>query len=205
SITAANELSPILKKHRSFAGWYVPEEIDDVNWRAPESRRILITHLSALGTELRRLAPSNPIAISTYSQAQSSPEFFGQFWDDVFRQTPINLLFFQDGVGVSNLELNELPSYLTSVRSSARNNGRKMQVVVELFRQVAGPPIDKDDFRAVPGPIERVREQLALAAQYSDDGITGFSVPEYMSPLGMDGAAELLAAYQTAIATNDSK
>jgi hypothetical protein len=205
SVAAANELSPIVRKHASFKGWYIPEEIDDINWRTAEARRILFGHLSALGKELRRLTPHATISISAFSQAQCSPEAYQQFWDELFQGTPVNLVLFQDGVGVGKLELNELPVYLQAVRDAAKKNDRMAQVVVELFRQVSGPPLDNAEFRAVPAPLERIRAQMALAAQYSIGGIAGFSVPEYMTPLGGDAAAELLSQYEALIAPKADK
>jgi hypothetical protein len=193
SIRAANELSPIVKRHPSFHGWYIPEEVDDINWRLPEARNILIEHLSALAKELRRLAPQETLAVSAFSQAQSSPQAYQQFWEEMLRAAPVTAVFFQDGVGVNKLELDELPLYLRALRAAADNNGRLVQVVVELFRQTGGPPIDNSVFRAVPGSPDRIRAQLRLAAEYSTGGIIGFSVPEYMSPLGGAAAGELLA------------
>ena len=45
----------------------------------------------------------------------------------------------------------------------------------------------------------RIRAQMAVAAEYATGGITGFSVPEYMTPLGGPAAAELLLQYQALI------
>jgi hypothetical protein len=200
SVKVAGELAPLVKKHASFQGWYIPEEVDDINWRTPESRRILLGHLSLLEKELRRLAPAATIAISTFSQAQTSPEAYQQFWDDLFKTTSVKMVLFQDGVGVNKLELDELPIYLRAIRAAADKNGSLVQVVVELFRQVSGPPLDDGAFHAVPGPVDRIRAQLAIAAEYATGGITGFSIPEYMTPIGGDAAGELLRQYQALIA-----
>ena len=200
STKVAGELAPMVKKHAAFQGWYIPGEVDDINWRTPEARRVLLEHLSLLEKELHRLVPTATVAISTFSQAQSSPDAYQQFWDELFRSTSVNVVLFQDGVGVNKLELDEVPVYLRAIRAAADKNGRLVQVVVELFRQVSGPPLDNSAFKAVPGPVDRIRAQMALAAEYATGGITGFSVPEYMTPQGGSAAGELLLQYQALIA-----
>lgn len=196
SITAARELTPILRRYRCAEGWYVPGEIDDVNWRSPESRALLLDHLGRLALDLRGLNPGMRIAISGFSQAQSSPDGFREFWDELFQRTTIDMVLFQDGVGAHKLDLREVPIYLDALEKAAKKNGRTVDPVVELFEQVAGPPIDNDVFRAVPAPLDRIRSQIEIAGRYSPEEIIGFSVPEYMTPLGGEAGAKLLSQYR---------
>jgi hypothetical protein len=192
---ATHELALVVKSHPSFAGWYVPEEVDDVNWRKPEARKVLFTHISALARELRKETPKATIAISAFSQGKTSPDAYRQFWDDFFQAASLNTVLFQDGLGVNKLDLHEVPMYLQPLRDAADKHGRTVQCVVELFRQVAGIPIDNSEFKAVPGPIARIREQLGIAARFSTGQIVGFSVPEYMTPAGGEAASQLLGQY----------
>ena len=196
SATAARELNPILGHYRSVDGWYIPQEIDDVNWRSPETRQLVLDHLGGLTRDLRRLNPAMTLAISTFSQAQSSPHGFEQFWDELFRCASIDAVLFQDGIGANKLEMNEVPIYLGALQNAVQKNSRKLRVVVELFRQVAGPPIDNSAFRAVPASLDRIRLQIELGAKFSRGGIIGFSVPEYMSPLGGEAGKDLWSRYK---------
>ena len=65
-------------------------------------------------------------------------------------------------------------------------------MIVELFQQVdAG-----EAFEATPAPLDRVERQLDLAAAYSTAGAIGFSIPEYMTPLGGTTAERLYESYR---------
>src|SRR5690348_9733047 len=90
SMAAARELAPILERHRCVEGWYISGEIDDVNWRSPESREVLFEYAGELARNLREVNPRMTIAISSFSQAQSSPDGFRQFWDEFFQRTSID-------------------------------------------------------------------------------------------------------------------
>jgi hypothetical protein len=196
SLEAAAELTPILKRHPSVQGWYIPEELDDVNWRAEATQSILFDHVRALAQRLRSLAPGWTISISAFCQGQSSPGAFEDFWTRFYQTTQVDTVFFQDGVGVNKLTLSEVPIYLEAIHSAARKNGRSMIVVIELFRQTSGPPLNNAAFAAVPAPLERIMNQLRIASRYSSDGIVAFSVPEYLTPFGGEAANKLFSEYR---------
>ena len=54
----ARELAQETRSHPSFSGWYLPEEIDDVNWTTPRARDLLIHHVRHLTESLHALSPS---------------------------------------------------------------------------------------------------------------------------------------------------
>ena len=199
SLAAAGELAPMLKRHPCVQGWYISEEIDDISWRSREARSVLFAHVSKLSAELHQLLPKGTVSISAFSQAQSSPEGFEQFWDEFFRRTGVDTVLYQDGVGAGKMDLNDLPVYLEAIRGAADKNRRTATVVIELFTQTAGPPIDNSAFKAVPASFNRIGCQLAMAARYSVNGIVGFSIPDYMTPQGGPAAGKLFSQYQALI------
>ena len=196
SLGAAAELTPILKRHSSVQGWYIPEELDDVNWRTEAAQSILFDHVRALSQRLRSLTPGWTVSISAFCQGQSSPSAFEHFWNKFYETTQVDIVLFQDGVGVNKLNLSDVPIYLQAIHNAARKNGRSMIVVIELFRQTSGPPLNNGPFAAVPAPLERINNQLRIASRYSSDGIMGFSVPEYLTPFGGDAASKLFSEYR---------
>jgi hypothetical protein len=86
----------------------------------------------------------------------------------------------------------------------ARERGRSFQPVVEVFRQIAGEPIDHQPFRALPASFSRVLEQLRVASKYSSS-VAVFSAPEYMLLEGNDDAKALSAAYLQQLQSKDTK
>lgn len=194
SLAIARDLTPLMKQQPAFAGWYLPEEIDDSNWQIPEARRELLRHLGLVSASLNELTPGAGIAISTFSNARVSPAQFRDLWAEAFHKSALSRVLLQDGIGVHKLELNEFPLYADALAEAARFAGRDFGIVVELFQQTAGLPLDTGPFHASPAPWERVRAQLDIAHRFTSC-VVGFSVPEYMTPLGIRGAELLYADY----------
>jgi Domain of unknown function (DUF4434) len=196
SLGVVTETGPMLTRHPSFEGWYVPQEIDDVHWLEPARRKVLFEFLASLSSRLREETPAARLAISGFSNAHADPETLARFWGELVRASGIGTVLFQDGIGVGKLDLRHLPLYFAALREAIEHEGGAMWPVVETFTQVAGPPRDENPFRAVPAPIERLERQLDLATRHSSGEVLAFSVPEYMTPLGGEEAARLLSDYR---------
>jgi len=194
SSVIAKELFPLVNKHGSFNGWYIPEEIDDVNWRNIKSRRVLFFYLRDLSAHLKKITPNQPVAISCFSNAAMSPSDFEKFWRDLLKTTKIDIILFQDGIGVNKLTFEKLPVYLEAVQKAVEKNDRQLQVVIEIFSQTNGHPVDQDDFQAIPASLSRIKRQMSLSSAYTSN-IIAFSVPEYMTPLGGAKARQAYVDY----------
>ncbi len=186
----ARELAPQLQPHPSFRGWYITEEVDDVNWQEAPAQEVLFAFLRDLSAFLHTLTPKATVALSGFTNARLDPKTFGLFWKELLGAAAIDRVLFQDGIGAEKLELDELPLYLRAMAQTSTAQSRQLQVVVELFHQTSTKP-----FRAQPASWDRVLRQLKIAARYSPDGIMAFSVPEYMTPLGGPEADNLFNAY----------
>lgn len=188
--TLVRQLVPQLQDHPSFRGWYIPEEVDDVNWQGAPARKVLFAYLRELSAYLHKAAPGSRVAISGFTNGRTDPKALGRFWQDMVEEASIDDVLFQDGVGAGKLLPEEVPVYLEVLRQAVQSQARKLQVVVELFRQVSERP-----FRAQPASWDRVARQLEIAARYSTGGILAFSVPEYLTPMGGPEADKLFKSY----------
>ncbi len=189
-MTAARELIAQLGARPSFAGWYLPEEIDDVHWLEPERRQLLTAHLSELAARLRELSPQAILAVSGFSNGHADPEALEKLWRDLLAASSFDRVLFQDGIGVGKQRFEELPLYLSAIERATAASSRQLQVVVEVFRQVDGPPLNDRPFRAVPASVERVRRQLEIATRHAPSVVL-FAAPEYLSPEQGEAAARL--------------
>jgi hypothetical protein len=194
SLSVARELAPRLGGSAAFGGWYLSEEIDDLNWLEPRRRAILAAHLKEQALALRELAPARTIAVSGYSRANCDPTALAGLWKDLLADSPLDLVLFQDGIGALNLDLDHLPFYLEALKGAVRDQGKELAVVVEVFRQTGGPPLDEGTFRAEAAPLDRVRRQLTAAGLHVA-GRYAFSVPDYMRPSLGPLSSELLEGY----------
>ncbi|SCZ86781.1 conserved hypothetical protein [Nitrosomonas mobilis] len=186
---AAEQIKSIAINYKSFKGWYITEEVDDINWKLDDKRELLFSYLERLSDALEKLTPGYQIAISGFCNGQIQITEFKKFWDQLFKRTKINLALFQDGIGTNKLTFSNLPYYLAAFKKSAIDNQREMGVIVEIFRQVDGYPINKKEFHAVPAELFRINWQRQMASKFSHN-IVAFSIPNYMMPIaGSSGNA----------------
>ncbi|HEY3127894.1 MAG TPA: DUF4434 domain-containing protein [Acidobacteriota bacterium] len=189
SEAASNQLIAIVQKHPSFAGWYITEEIDDVNWVEPQKRQVLFEYLHDLSAHLHKLAPSGKVALSGFSNANLDPKSLEKFWEELLKQSSVDVVMFQDGIGAGKLQIDYLGLYLAAIKKATDAQSRELQIVVETFRQVGEKP-----FAAVPASLDRIKRQMDVAGRYSSK-IVAFSVPEYMTPLAGQDAEHLFRDY----------
>ncbi len=188
----ASLLANLVVQHQSFQGWYLTHEIDDQNWLEPARRQLLFDHLRATTQTLERLTPGSSVSLSGFSSGFAEPRILGLFWQELTQQSGIDRLFFQDGIGAGKLELDTLPKYLDSLRTSLAQSDCQLQIVVELFEQISAPD---EAFLAKPASLDRIEQQIAISRQFSDLGPLAFSVPDYMSPEAGDVASALFRQY----------
>ena len=79
--------------------WYLPEEIDDLNWQTPQRQKLLVEHLLALRQSLGAVKKGLPIHMSAYFGGHGSAQVFAAFLRTVHEQTGI-VWILQDGQGV---------------------------------------------------------------------------------------------------------
>lgn len=188
------ELTPVVARHRSFAGWYLSDELDDVSWQDPAKRKVLVAYLRELCANLRRRTPQQSIALSLFSNGAMAPGSLADFAADLMEQAHIDTLLFQDGIGAGKLSLDELSIYLEALRSATKSRPFSLELVIELFQQTESSRDSEEAFRAAPAPIERIQRQLAVAAQHGLATIA-FSVPDYLNPQNSPEQQALFEAY----------
>lgn len=123
-----------------IAGWYLPAEIDDLNWRDPERQGLLASHVQRSVAALKVLG-NQPVYISSFFTGKMSPqayrELMGRLSGEGVR------LVVQDGSGTGVLSVAERALYLSALEPC---QGRVAGLVHELFVQQSG----EGSFRASP-------------------------------------------------------
>lgn len=196
-LALAEQLAPGLKAHRSVRGWFITEEIDDINWRDRAHRTLLFNHLGVLSSRLDGLLPGGKVALSGFANGVVDPKTFAVFWGSLLQAAKnVDIVLFQDGVGVNKLRPPEVPIYLKTLAASVQTAGRDLWTIVEIFQEVQGSRKPGDAFRAEPAPIDRINRQMELAGPYSSR-LVAFSIPEYMSTRAGPGAEQLLRDYRS--------
>jgi hypothetical protein len=171
-----------------FAGWYIPDEIDDRTWLDSGKRSILKKYLAETVALLKARRPGSKVAISGFSNSFADPDLLASFWGDVIRASGIDLLLFQDGVGEGKVALEDIGLYYEALDRAVRNAGAQLGAVVELFTLMP-------DGRRLPAMVGRIRAQIAAANRLTSFPAVAFSIPDYMSHLAGRQASDLLSNF----------
>jgi hypothetical protein len=171
-----------------FAGWYIPDEIDDRTWLDPSKRAVLKRYLAETVALLKARRPGSKVAISGFSNSFADPDLLASFWADVIRASGIELLLFQDGVGEGKVALENIGLYYGALDRAVRSVGAQLGAVVELFSLMP-------DGRRLPAMAGRIREQIAAANRLTSFPTIAFSIPDYMSHLAGRQAGDLLSNF----------
>lgn len=199
----AGELADVVAKHRSFAGWYLSEEVDDINWVEQSANEELRSYLLQATSLLKTISPDAPVGISAFANEKTSAKQLELFWSHMLGRVPaLDVVYFQDGVGVHKLSLDRLPEYYEAMARAAASQKKELRPVIELLNQTSGMPINDGPFAASPAPLERIFQQLEIANRVAGKGQhVVFSIPEYLSSLGGNAAHAAFGNYLDAMRT----
>ncbi|UAK72851.1 DUF4434 domain-containing protein [Aeromonas enteropelogenes] len=155
----------------SIAGWYLPAELDDLNWREPQRQALLASHLASSVNSLRELAPV-PVYASTFFTGKMSPQAYQAFLSRL-AGAGVSLVV-QDGSGTGVLSQPERELYLSALAPCA---GRMSGLIHELFVQQAGGTT----FRAEP--LDEAQQRALWAAPVRCGSLRWFFSLRYLPGL----------------------
>ncbi|MGC8884769.1 MAG: DUF4434 domain-containing protein [Bryobacteraceae bacterium] len=173
------------RRHPAFAGWYLPEEIDDDHWWPVPRRRMLAEALDRMAGLVR------PLWAGGFTNRNHPAAELAAFWHELAARRRLERVLIQDGIGAGKMTMAAWPAYLEALRARL---GRRLEVVVEIFEAGA----TQAEFRAVPAPLERVLAQAELARRATGRAPLCFSLPDYAVPQAGEAAARLYEALRQA-------
>ncbi len=194
----ADELARLCLDSPSCEGFYLSPELDD--HRGLDSNRGVAAFVARTSLALRVRAPEKRISLAPFFTGKLSPEEHAAFWQPVLRESAIDVFMLQDGVGTGRATPKTARLYLEALRRviPARESRRgpiELWSVIELFRQLSGPPLDARDFAAEPASFDVIARSLVEEGAVADR-LIAFSVPDYMDPRRGAGAARLYDDYR---------
>jgi hypothetical protein len=190
-------LGELSRASEAFAGFYIPEEIDEQTWDTPERAPLLAAFLERSASALRSLRPDKPVTISPFYAEKSSPEQYARFWSQLLAQRSVDILMLQDGAGARGTSATRIARTLKALRAALDPLHIELWAVVELFRQTGGPPVNEQEFAAVPDELARICASIA-AERPLVHRLIAFSVLDYMHPARGDKHKHLYDKYRAA-------
>lgn len=155
-----DELAARYAQHRSFYGWYWPNE----GYLTPYFTEEFIAYVAACSHHARSLTPKARTLIAPYHthRAVADDRFVRQL-----EQLDVDIIAYQDEVGCLRMSPDQSArAFETLRRAHDRVPQRALWADVETFAW-EGPP-NRPESPLIPAPFERVRRQLEAVSPFVD-------------------------------------
>lgn len=167
----------------ALAGWYIPHELSAATAPAEEHQQRFNDFYRTIAARIREHSDLNirvsPFYNSSWNAGVSLPEWT-ELVKNVLKDTGVDEVALQDGVGAGHNTLEQLPALFEHTQQATDALGVRFLANIETF---------DTDFR--PAPFERIVRQFELERPYVE-GFIAFSVNHYQSgckPAQADGYA----------------
>jgi hypothetical protein len=173
-----------------WVGYYLPDEIDDLNWRNPVRRAELTRYLTLMTARLQLHDAARPVAVSAFFKGRTAPQLFANNLFEIVTGTGIAAVLVQDGSGTHASTGVHVEDYFKALVSRWGESPAALWAVVEAFEQTSeeGAP-----FAATSAPPARFDAQIKRASRYFGPRIVMFTFMDYVDP---DRGAQHRALYQ---------
>lgn len=144
--------------HKSFYGWYYPDETGADGYFCEE----FITYVNTYGEYIRKIAPGTKTLIAPYGTRKIVAD---EKYIDQLKLMNVDFIAYQDEVGVRKSTPEETGAYYRSLREAHEKAGKSaIWADVELF------DFEGTVYRSalIPSDMERVKKQLEAVSPYVD-------------------------------------
>jgi len=175
--TTANALADDLwqryQHHPSFAGWYLPFEVDNVETSSAQWDN-LVAFYRTVGNHLHKLAPRKPVVISPFYNTGEglTPSQWQTMWEYVLQRSPIDILALQDGVGAGHATKAQLPEWFSAVGNAIEQSRPSLQFWADTETYISG---------YATMPIHSIVNDMRAVQPYVSSYVS-FSFNHYLSP-----------------------
>ena len=192
----ADRIHPLLRRHKSFQGWYIPHEVTDAHYTS-EQRQMILWFFKQLSSYLNKLDPLKAVVASGYTDPTKSKLIkFAAWWTRFFDEAGVDILIFQDGAAVAGPEKwRDILPFVEAILTLNEDFVGDVWLLAEVFAQTDGPPLNSDPFKAKPADFSRVSDQLRALGTFREKLVV-YSYFDYMRPSAGKDAAQLYEAYR---------
>ena len=176
-----------------WAGYYIPDEIDDLTWRMPERRTLVRDYISLMTERLRANDAGRLVSVSTFFRGRTAPDIYATNLLNIVCGGPSNqvdAVLVQDGVGVGDPPPSYVSIYFDELNIAWTTNAPALWGVVEAFQQTSK---GSEPFAAVPTAPARLQQQVETAATRFQRLVL-FTFLDYADPARGPGADALFQA-----------
>ena len=165
-------------KRPEWAGYYIPDEIDDLNWRTPERIAIIRGYVGLMCDRLRANDAKREISVSAFFRSRTAPHVFARNLLAIAGTNALDHVIVQDGTGVGDPPPRYTPVYFSELSAAWAAPRPDLWCAVEIFEQQSR---GEEGFHAAPATFARVEGQIRNAAPHFQELVL-FSFLDYMDP-----------------------
>ena len=173
----AAEVVGLFGANPAFAGWYIPQEVDDLNWQDGTPQLPLLRAFLQNAAALAKAAKPLPVYIAPFYGPHRPADDYQAWWAATLAAAPsVDWVIPQDGAsGHASGEV-DVPHYFAAMKAAVQAAGRNFGATVESFHQTQGWPINGNAFasvggqgrgRVLPGPV-RLEQHGAQLGRNAD-------------------------------------
>jgi hypothetical protein len=169
SIAVVNDLAAQHGSHPALGGVYYSIEVANNAFTPAANHPYLAAIIDRVAKAVHQDLPGKKLAISPFfNTAFNNAEEYGKMWEYVLKNSELDIIILQDGVGAAPHTLtaanDEISAYFREARKAADAAGKPLWGNAELFTNLG----DRDNPQLIPAPIDTIRRQLRTEAPYVD-------------------------------------
>lgn len=199
-----DELYALFGSSPAFDGFYIPQEINDLEWQTSNKSSLLYNFIQNVCAYAHAKNPAIKTMISPFFNLWQPSDVVADWYDAMLAVTvDLDLVIPQDGVGVTIKDVDtDLPNYFSKIKQVCDDHSVGFGVNAENFEQLSGWPIDNNPVTFTSATISRLVEQLQEAKSHNPSEIISFEWSYMQSGLNA-AATQLYADYKNYITTTD--
>ncbi|MEY3417406.1 MAG: hypothetical protein RL060_1518 [Bacteroidota bacterium] len=164
-----DELYNLYGNQSNFEGWYIPQEINDLEWQTNSNRDLLANWLQQTASYAKTKDVSKKVIIAPYFGPNQPADILQNWYEQLLTiATNIDIVSPQDGVGTSTKDIDvDIPLYFNAIKNAVHGKNKSFWATAESFTQTHGWPIDNSNFAALPTSILNLSQQLSEEKQFA--------------------------------------
>lgn len=146
--TVIDELWTRYSSNTAFYGWYIPQEVDDLNFQSGTAKTLAINYFKDVSDYCKTKSATKPVMIASFFGRNQPADVEEQWWNDFFTTaTNVDINAPQDGVGAGHAGLGlDVAQYYTAIKNACTAHGVTFGADVESFTP-AWTPTDINTFK----------------------------------------------------------
>merc|ERR1719356_1802102 len=200
-----DELWDLFGASSAFGGWYIPQELNDLEWQDDPEKSLLFQWMKDVTDYTKTKSTTKPAMIAPFFNLWQSADQLEAWYDELLTHaTNLDRVYPQDGVGITLKDPEyHTPLYYSAIKRACDKNGRTFGATIETFHQTSGWPVDSGSFSATSTEIATLKKQLWNAARQQPDEMIQFSW-SYMQPNLTSSSTNLYNNYKAYVEQNNS-